>query len=64
MVNVTFPLGVPFPDVGATVAVNVTESPMFDGFFDETSVVVVAGNPTAWLNAFDTVLLPKVESPP
>jgi hypothetical protein len=39
---VTVPVGVPLPAVGVTVAVNVTESPKADVFFDDVTVVVVA----------------------
>ena len=40
-VNVTLPAGFPDPDVGATVAVNVTRCPNTDGLCDEVRVVVV-----------------------
>ena len=39
-VNVTVPAGVAYAEV--TVAVNVTDWPEFDGFFDEAIVVVVS----------------------
>jgi hypothetical protein len=41
--NATVPVGVPLPGgVTVTVAVNVTESPKFEGFGDEVSAVVAA----------------------
>src|SRR5262249_26461194 len=43
MVNVTVPVGVPWPAIaGATVALKLTASPGLDGFSDEVSVVVLA----------------------
>src|SRR5580692_1196271 len=39
--KVTMPVGVPLPDCGVTVAVNVTDLPWIDGFTDELSVVLV-----------------------
>ena len=41
-VKVTVPLGIPVPDTGATVAVNVTRSPTTDGLRLLTTTVVVA----------------------
>jgi hypothetical protein len=55
-------VGVPL-NSGATLAVNVTDCPTFEGFSDETKVVVVVAFFTTCFNAFD--LLPaKLESPP
>ncbi len=47
----TVPVGVPTPGACATaVAENVTDSPGFDGFFDDATVVaVVAGLTICWL---------------
>ena len=44
--KVTVPVGVPVPIIGATVAVKVTCCPTFDGFNDETVVVVVSSKLT------------------
>ncbi len=64
MVNVTLPVGVPVPEVGATVAVNVTWSPKVDGFSDETTVVMVETKGlTVWSGESAPVLWLKVESP-
>ena len=41
--KVTVPVGVPLPDCGETVAVNVTGLPWSEGFTDEVSVVSVPG---------------------
>jgi hypothetical protein len=41
---------------GATLAVNVTACPEFDGFGDETRVVVVEASLTTWLTTFDVLL--------
>jgi hypothetical protein len=38
---VTVPVGVPLPETGLTVAVNVTVWPKTDGFNDEVTVVVL-----------------------
>src|SRR6185437_9890672 len=43
--NVTVPVGLPLPEVGATVAVRVTDDAKIDGSADEATVVVVAGWP-------------------
>jgi hypothetical protein len=45
LLNVTVPVGLP-PYAGVTVAVNVTFWPGFDGFLEETSVVLVLALPT------------------
>ena len=42
MVKVMVPVGVPPPELAATVAVKVTESPTFDGFALDASAVVVS----------------------
>jgi hypothetical protein len=50
----------------ATTAVNVTDCPVADGFADEVTVVVVAGNPTpftTWVTTAD-VDPAKFASPP
>src|SRR5208282_3739363 len=59
--KVTVPVGMPLPDCGATVAVNVTDLPWIDGLTDEVSAVVVpAGVPVnpkicnCWLLATKT----------
>ena len=39
--NVTVPVGVPVPELGATVAVNITDCPTVDGFAEEIRVVMV-----------------------
>ena len=39
--NVTVPVGVPVPETGRTVAVNVTGCPAADGFADDERAVVV-----------------------
>ncbi len=49
--NVTLPVGVPVPDVGATVAVNVTFCPNVDGLALEDTVVLVA----AWFTVCDRI---------
>ncbi len=46
-VNVTVPIGVP-PNCGVTVAVNVTDCPIVEGFGDKSRVVVVVSL-TTWL---------------
>jgi hypothetical protein len=48
--KVTFPVGVTL-NCGLTVAVNVTDCPLFDGFADEVNVVAVL----AWLTTCFTV---------
>jgi hypothetical protein len=55
---VTVPL-----NCGVTLAVKVTPCPTFDGFGEETQVVVVVALFTTWLTACD-LLPPKFESPP
>ena len=40
--NVTVPVGVPVPEPGATIAVNVTFWPIFAGFDEDERLVVVA----------------------
>ena len=64
--NVTVPVGVPVPDVGATVTVNVTDCPTADGLAEELSVVVVAANdiPFTPCDSPDDVLAAKPVSPP
>src|ERR1035438_5316126 len=48
---------------GVTLAVNVTDCPTIDGFWEEAKAVVVVALLITWLTAFD--LLPaNVESPP
>ena len=39
--NVAVPVGVPVPEAGLTVAVNVTGCPATDGFADDERAVVV-----------------------
>ena len=58
--NVTVPVGVVVAD--ATVAVNFTEFPCVDGFFDEVTVVVVLACVTVCANARE-VLFAFAESP-
>jgi hypothetical protein len=41
---------------GATLAVNVTFCPEFDGFGDDTKPVVVEAWSTTWLTTFDVLL--------
>jgi hypothetical protein len=50
-VNVTVPVGVKAGQ--ATVAVNVTASPLFDGFFDDVSVTAPPAVPTTYTNAVE-----------
>ncbi|MGW3275432.1 hypothetical protein ACWDFH_28785 [Streptomyces kronopolitis] len=60
--KVTVPVGVPAPGAtGATVAVNVTDSPTTDGSGDELTVVVVDAGPTVWVSVPVEVL--KLPSP-
>jgi hypothetical protein len=61
--KVTVPVGVPVPEVGATVAVNVTDCPKTDGFADDVTVVVVPVVPTDWVRTA-LVLVLKLPSPP
>jgi hypothetical protein len=64
--NTTEPVGVPVPDVGATVAVNVTACPKLEGLSELITVVVVAVPlvvVTISLRAGE-VLPPKLGSPP
>ena len=42
MVKVMVPVGVPPPELAATVAVKVTEAPTFDGLALDASAVVVS----------------------
>src|ERR1700688_1824138 len=60
--NFTVPVGVPVV-LDATVAVNVTVWPNFDGFSEETTLVVVPAWSTTCFNTVE-VLPAKVESPP
>jgi hypothetical protein len=50
--NVADPVALP-PNCPATVAINVRDSPEFDGFSDETRVVVVLARFTTWLSTGD-----------
>ena len=59
-VKVTVPVGFTVGD--ATVAVNVTELPCFEGFKEETTVVVVVARFTTWERVGD-VLLAETASP-
>jgi hypothetical protein len=59
--KVTVPVGVPGDEL-VTVAVKVTLWPKSDGFSDEVSVVVVAGEFTVWVKTAD-VLVWKLTSP-
>ena len=60
-VKVMVPVGVAYDDV--TVAVNVTDLPWIEGFFEEATVVVVAAWVTDWFKGAD-VLLRDDASPP
>lgn len=60
--KVTLPVGIPVVDE-CTVVVNVTAAPKTDGFFEDTSVVVVAAFVTACVIAGD-VLAVKFVLPP
>ena len=63
MVKVTVPVGVPVPELGATVAVNVTAWPKLDPLgADELSVVDVAIGLTVWVKDC-AVPLAKSSSP-
>src|SRR5262249_14063085 len=62
MVKLTKPVGVPDPDVGATVAVNVTDCPNCDGLAEELIEVVVPAWFTVWVMAADVLAL-KFASP-
>jgi hypothetical protein len=59
-VKATVPVGCTVGD--ATVAVNVTELPCFEGFKEETTVVVVVARFTTWDSVGD-VLLAETASP-
>lgn len=59
--NVTVPVGVPLVD-DLIFAVNVTETPCFDGFFEDVTALVVAALCTAWVRAA-AVLAVKLASP-
>jgi hypothetical protein len=48
---------VPPPPVGLTVAVNVTETPSVDGFFDDVMVVVVENWFTVCVRAAEVLSL-------
>jgi len=61
--NVTVPVGVPEPEVAVTVAVNVTDCPIADGFTDDFSVVALAAWLTTWLKVADALAW-KFVSPP
>ncbi len=61
MRNVTDPVGLVLPETCATVAVKVTDWPKFDGFSDETMVVVLAAR-TICVRLPD-VLAPKLLLP-
>ena len=63
--NVTIPVGVPVPEVGATVAVKVTDWPNTDGSAEELRVVAV-GVKGAVLTVSDTAVevdVAKLASP-
>ena len=61
--NVAVPVGVPEPDVGATVAVKVTLWPKTDELSDDDTVVVVLALPlTVCVMAVDVLVL-KLLSP-
>jgi hypothetical protein len=60
--NVTDPVGVPIPEVGATVAVNVTDAPTVEGFAEELSVTWLAVVPT--VAAVHTFMFAKTSSTP
>ena len=52
--NVTWPVGTPAPGaVTATVAVKVTDWPIFDGLTEEIRLVVVAALATVWVSVVD-----------
>ena len=63
--KVTVPVGVPVPEVGVTVAVNVTLCPNTLGLAEETTAVVVPVKDefTVWLNVLDVLLLKFVSAP-
>jgi len=55
--NVTVPVGVPAPGaLAVTVAVNVTMSPVMDGFNEDTIVVVVLALSTTWDRTADVLV--------
>lgn len=54
--NVTVPVGAPVPELGFTLAVNVTTCPKIEGLTLELRVVVV-GNPLTVWTSMDEVLL-------
>jgi len=61
--KVTVPVGVPL--VPPTVAVNVTESPVFDGFIEDTTPIVAVARPTLCVEVPVAVLyvaLPEYEA--
>ena len=61
--NVTVPVETAVPGaLATTVAVNVTDWPLIDGFCDEITVVVVASLFTVWVKG-EAVLALKLESP-
>ena len=61
--KVTVPAGTAVPGAPATtVAVNVTDWPLFDGLSEEITVVVVASLFTVWVR-FEEVLVLNVASP-
>ena len=62
IVNVTWPVGMPVPVVGATIAVNVTASPRVEGLGDDESIVVVAIVATVCVSGV-AVLVAKVVLP-
>ena len=53
--KVTVPVGVPVPELGATVAVKVTDCPTVEGFTDEVTVVVVDARLTTWDSAAEVL---------
>lgn len=56
--NATLPVGTPEPEEGVTMAVNVTDCPVTDGFTEEVTVVAVAVRPAASVTS--TVCVPMV----
>lgn len=72
--NVTVPVGVPLPDVGLTVAVNVTDWPNTAGLAEEATDVTVVGCPIpvplkdtvegTTLKPFEMLTLPGLEPVP
>jgi hypothetical protein len=56
-------VGVPVPEVRATVAVKVTDPPDAEGFGVEPSDVVVPTRPTTWVTTVE-VLAPKEPETP